>query len=285
MKLGIFPLLLAVMVISIVGLHNAYSISDSIPGPNTIETYCSSGVCLTPHTYPQPNATQGFYPVGVAPGGSLLSASHLIGIQLSDSCLKLVKINATTNCPTYDKLRVFDNTNPLYDGVWVSKPYYHRLNPRVGNQYNIFTSHFVVMVDPDADYTTHARMIIIQPDSFTYINPNDIITNHTRTEYHDRFVTSCESANVAPSLSLINDTVQYFENGCTNTSFNSTSKIKMKVTPFDYNNPFSSLHYLDYLKSIYHTGFTGVNQTGGSGLKDCIHHKCKYVDPFANPNW
>lgn len=259
----------------ILGVGCASAITEPAPGPNTMEVLCSSGRCITNDTLgiSNLNQTSGFYPVGHYQGGTALSQTKLIGIQLSDSCLKLIISNTTTNCPTYDKLKIFDNTNPIYDGVWVETPYYHRLITKT-NEYNFYTDHYVIMVDPNGDFTTHARMIIIQPDHFTYINPDDVITNHTRIEYHDRFVTACEFASVSPDIDLIFDTIKYFENGCKYTSFNDTKKVQMNVTPFDYNNPFSTLYYTEYIHEI---------KTDNIG--DCIHSKCKYTDPYKNPDW
>lgn len=260
-------------------LHTSFSIPEPAPPHNTLDVYCSSGKCVTPNTYPTPNATKGSYPVGHYPKGITLADTKLISVFLSDSCLKMIKNHIASNCPTYDKLRPVDNSNPLFDGQWINDTWYHRA-PSLSNQYTFFTNHFIVELDPNSGFATHSRSIIIQPNSFTYINPDDKISNHTRVEYHDRFVTSCELANVASypdfnqTLWLINDTINYFENGCTKTNFNGIVKQQMPDTPFSYNNPFSTLHYANLIKELKNNTIT-----------DCIHHKCNYKDPYANPNW
>src|SRR2546426_8615238 len=68
--------------------------------------------------------------------GTLLSKSHLIGIQLSQDCLIMLKNGIKNNCLTYDKLTFLDNTNPLLSGRWVEKPFLHRDHPTVTNHYN-----------------------------------------------------------------------------------------------------------------------------------------------------
>lgn len=213
---------------------------------------------------------------------------QLIGIQLSPTCLTLIKNHMPNSCPTYDKLKPLDNTNPLWEGVWVNDTYFHRELPRVNSHWLMNPNKIIVMVDPDPNFTILAKMIIIQPDNFTYINPGEGIgMNHTRNEYNNRFVAACSQATVAPILSLIEDTLHYIENDCKITAYNEKTTIKTGNLPFDYSNPYSSLLHDYFLKSLLHGhSFSGGNHTsGGYGPADCITHKCGIKDPYKKKGW
>ena len=146
----------------------------------------------------------------------------------------------------------------------------------------------VVMVDPDPDYTTISKMIIIQADNFTYINPGEGIgNNHTRNEYQNRFVGNCEVATVAPIIPLINDTLHYLESDCKTTKYTDKVIIQTGNKPFDYSNPYSSLHHQAMLKQYGITIAGESHLMGGHTIKfgDCIHKKCNFIDPYKKPNW
>lgn len=200
---------------------------------------------------------------------------QLIGIQLSPTCLTLLKNHMPTNCPTYDKLKPLDNTNPLWEGKWVNDTYFHRELPRVKNHWIMNPNQIIVMVDPDPNFTLLAKMIIIQSGNFTYINPDETVgNNHTRNEYHNRSVSSCSQATVAPILPLIEDTLHYLENGCKISSYIDKTVVKTNDMPFQYNNPHSSLHYKNQ-----------IDQLKQHPMGDCIHKKCDISNPYKNPKY
>lgn len=289
-----YSLLFVIALIPIVGIHYSYAQYTSGPqvpsGFNTIEQYCSSGTCVTPNNWAAvTNNTDATNSINFnnetsqGVNGIPLPDSRLIGIQLSESCIKLEEQHIKSDCPTYDKLFFMDDTNEAYSGQWINDTWYHRIVPNISTIFVSNVNKYVVMVDPDPDYTARAKMIIIQPDNFTWINPDENGTNSRLIQHANRFITaSCEGAIVAPNIWLINDTVHYLENGCTATGYNDTQIIHRIEIPFSWNNPYSSLHYSDYLKTIYHSSFLSVNQTGGNSLGDCIHFKCNYKDPYSN---
>ena len=208
---------------------------------------------------------------------SFASSSPLIGIQMSQACMIMLKNHIPNYCITYDKIAFLDNTNPLFAGMWIEKPYLHRADARVSNHYKFNPHTFVVMVDPNPDFEIRAKMIIIQSQNFTWINPDETSSNGIRIEHHNRFVSNCSYALVAPDLSLINDTVNYLENGCKNTKYNDAVKIVIQMKPFSMNNPFAMWHYSNY---------TRISSLGGSGPSDCLRHHCtQHVDPYIKHNW
>ena len=217
--------------------------------------------------------------------GMYISHSQMIGIQISQVCATMEKNHMKSNCITYDKIKQFDNTDPTYAGQWVNDTWYHRLAPRISNHEVMNLNPFVIMVDPNNSFTTRAKMIIVQSDNFTWINPDEAVgNNHTRIEHHNRQVSNCEQASVAPDINLIKDTVIYLESGCTITKYNDKVLIKTGNLPFSFVNPYSSLHYNSMLKNLLHghSGFGGNHTAGGIGPSNCITIKCEIPkNPYA----
>lgn len=259
-------LLLVFSTISSFGL--AYASGPIVPtGNNTVTQYCLNGICSTSHTLPW-NATIGLNQPGMYTHGISQRLSPLIGIQDTQVCLKLIKANSSNHCLTYDKLKSLDNTNPAFAGQWVQQPYYHRLAPKVLNHYNFNPNKFIVMVDPDPDFTARARMIYVTDKNFTWVNPNDVSTNNMIKIYVNRSISDCSIATVAPIPSLVNDTLHYMESGCTKTSYNDTQIGYMKQIPFDFANC-TQCHYQTWLSQAKQI------------TQNCITQKCT---PLKDPN-
>lgn len=269
--LGLSPIFLILVAASLLPSTFAQAPGPEVPtGNNTVTQYCLKGICSTGAQTFTFNATIGLNPVGQYPNGIPQNLSVLIGIQDIKACLIMFEHNITSHCIPYNKLKVFDNTNPLYAGQWVSFPYYHREPPRVLNHYNFNPNPFIQMVDPDPDFTARARMVYVTNDNFTWINPDENGTNYTLKAHVNRAVLNCETATVAPIMSLIADTIKYMESGCTKTSYNDTIIMHQTPSPF----------YLDTnnMKQVnYASHFNNVTRLG-----NCITQKCGDLpaDPF-----
>lgn len=172
--------------------------------------------------------------------------TYLIGIQDSQVCLTLMKNHMPNHCLSYDILKPVDTTNSLISGNWVSFPYYHREKPRVIDHYRFTNNAWVVMVDPNPDFTTKAKMITVTNDNFTWVNTDETVKdNRVRVEHVNRSVsTSCNEATVAPILWLVKDTIQYLESGCTVTKYNDTKVMYVPIPKIDL---FGSSWYHNYL--------------------------------------
>jgi len=260
---------------------------------DTIATYCSSGTCHTPGgviNAVKPNVTT-VAPLASPIGTVKLSQSCIgnncskitsvqqigkIGIQLSMVCLAELKSHTNSSCLNYNDLKQFDNTNPLYAGLWVEQPYEHRLAPKIKNHENFNPNPWAIMVDPNADYTTSAKMIIVDTH-FTWTNQNDSSNKGLQMKsYQDRYVSSdCNEARVGPNIPLIQDTITYLESGCTTSNMNTTKIIYQKEIPFSYNNPHSTLHYQDLVSKVKATG----------GLGNCLQNQCGLKDPYKKVGW
>lgn len=251
-----------------------------VPNPSegdTVGKYCSSGVCnsgtgptLTPANYTSMAAT----PIGHIKlsqpciGNNCNNIKQVtqlgkIGIQDSLACLTEFKHHINSTCLPYDILKQFDNTNPIFSGLWVDQPYEHRLKPKVKNHENFNPNPWVIMVDPNPDFTLNAKMIYVVDKSFTWINPDDTSVKGLLMKTHvDRFVTiDCNEATVAPSIPLINDTIHYLESGCTSTSYNDTKPIIQKEIPFSMDT--INIKQQQEIKSAK------------SITANCITHKCE----------
>jgi len=299
--LGTLSLLGCLSIIILIPYANAQVTNPSTG--STIAQYCSNGIC---HTEPVPprNTNASATPTASPIGSVKLSQSCIgnncsksiqvtqlgkIGIQLSQVCLMDLKNHLNSTCLNYNDLKDFDNTNPLWAGLWVEQPYEHRLNPKIKNHENFNPNPWVVMVDPNADYTVGARMVTVD-NHFTWTNQNDSSNKGLALKsYVDRYVSDdCQEARVGPNLSLIKDTIAYLESNCTANTMNTTNITTQVEIPFSYNNPYSTLHYEDLIKKVTHGHTTTTNSTrvtGGLGLGDCIHKVCSYTDPFKKSGW
>lgn len=233
---------------------------------STISLYCADGVCHTPGTVAAINKANLIK----------INTIHKIGIQLSQSCITLEKHQIKSNCLTYDKLKEFDNSNSLLGGQWVNDTWFHRLNAHVKNAYQYYDSNkYLVMVDPDASFTTGAKMIIVQSGSFVFTDPNQVVgKNHTATATNNRYVSNCAEAQVSSDLNLVNDTISYLENGCKTSSFNAIKIVKTPYFAFDMHSiMIKALSWIHQFKNT--TKFTS----------DCIHTHCSYKDPNSGYRW
>ena len=211
-------------------------------------------------------------PLQPYPGFTGQSQSILIGVQLSETCIKELENNATTNCLTYDKLKQFDTSLDMFSGGWTTIPYYHRLPPQIANSYQYYSNPTTVMVDPDTQFQRYAKMIIVQPDNFTWVNTSDYVSNTVRVEHNNLYIDPyCHDAKVAPILDLVNQAIKYMENGCTgSTAYNGTKVYHRGLVAYNIDNSV-------WLK--YHNWLVA----NGNFTKDCIHFKCHTIeDPWHN---
>ena len=306
-KRHVIPIAISIIgCLSILLLPQSFAQVTNPSTGDTVGTYCASGVCHTPGAVinpVRPNVTIAI-PVNNTVGTVKLTQSCIgdtcnkittlhqlgkIGIQLSQVCLSELKSHLnSTDCLNYNDLKQFDNTNPLWAGLWVEVPYEHRLPPKIKNHENFNPNPWAIMVDPNADYTTSAKMIIVDTH-FTWTNQNDSSNMGLQMKsYQDRYVSpDCNEARVGPSLPLTEDTITYLESGCVTTNMNTTKITTQKEIPFSYNNQYSTLHLQSYLQSILHGhSSTNTNKTaGGLGPQDCIRHTCSFKDPYAKAGW
>lgn len=164
------------------------------------------------------------------------SKSPFITIELSNTCLRLIKNNMTARCPTYTELIKFDNTNQKISGSFINDTWYHREKPYIINHDLMYTdsSKTIICVDCSKAVMMKAKNIIIEASSFIYkLGSDSHITNNTRHQYSMRYVDGCSEARLAWSDWLLNDTINYLKSGCTKTQFKEKETIYKTYTKFD----------------------------------------------------
>ena len=144
-------------------------------------------------------------------------------IELSDTCIALLKINDTT-CPSYDQiLTVFpDQSNQKYSGKFgYEDNYFHRLRSDYKEQYGFYRydSNDRLWVDAPPDVKPIKR-IVIASRNFEYVIPKqkvDTTFNNTLSVGQNRFISSgCSYAIITKDnwIFLLGDTIRYMMNGC-----------------------------------------------------------------------
>lgn len=179
----------------------------------------------------------------------------IIMVIPSESCQKVIKYHMKSDCPTDDMLIKYDTSNQLISGHFITKDGITvRTNPEVKNHW-VWYKNETVCVDCTGDFMNPDlyKMIIIEPHGFTFIDKYALVPNHQWNSYSDRHMAGCNTATIAYSDSLLNDTIHYMESNCTITKFNSTKINVIPSQPWDFDNPYSSLHYkstIDLIKKV-----------------------------------
>jgi len=206
--------------------------------------------------------------------GTILGNPTIIGIQLSNTCIKMVQENQTNDCPSYYKLKGLDTTNQMMSGKFVfTNGYYHRLAPQTKNHYQMYkTDQTIIMLDPDYMSTYLGKTILIVPQGFSYHSNLDNATNGTRTEYLEYVSPDCKQATISYNATILNNTISYLKSGCTTKSF-----VEKKVIPLP------APHKLDYNTAISKYK-AWLEQAKKQHSENCIIKKCKTVKNIYS-NW
>ena len=218
---------------------------------------------------------------------------HILAVEYSEGCQTMINHNLTSSCPVLNQIWKYDTSNKYISGnIILSHGKYIRSNPQIKNDYLWYNdSKTIVCVDCNLplDKPDVFQTIFIEPSSFVYINKTQTLNNtNTWTSFSNRYVSpDCISSTIGYSDFLLNDTINYMLSNCTITNIHNNQTNFIKQTPFQYNNPFSSLHMQTYLKELMHGHdfFNGNHTLGGLGIGNCINIKCDYKDPYRNPKW
>ena len=272
------------IVLFLIGFHSSYAqVTDQTIGgiivpkfTSTQNAYCPNGVCVTSPIPTNPNYIHSTskYPV--------------LLIKLSNTCEILDKHNMT-GCHTVKSLIPYDTSNKLISGNFVNNNgIYTREPPQMKNNWLAYqySNHKIICVECYFDFTATAKsqQIIINPNSFSYVNKTESEPKNMVYNYYGRFMQGCETATIANISGLLNDTINFMLNGCNfkSTNFNDKQIQQRPLHLVNYYSPFSTLNNDSYLKTIFggHTYDFGNKTSGGRGPIDCITHKCNFIDPY-----
>lgn len=185
-----------------------------------------------------------------------------------------------STCPATSQLVKYDTSNQKVSGKFViSNGEVIRTNPQLKNHWLWYYTPIVCIIcKVPLDKPDLFSVIFIEPQGFTYTYKTDNATNNTFKSYKDRFTTpDCISTMIGTTKNfdyLLNDTIHYVLSGCKITNININQTNTLKQTPFNYDNPYSTLHYQKQ-----------IQQLKTSVVKNCINVKCDIKDPYIKKNW
>lgn len=169
---------------------------------------------------------------------------QFVTISLSDTCITMIENDYPTKCPTYRTLyHTFDTSIPLISGQMEDLGYdLSRAEPKYDNHWKYYEQMKdwkVIIVDPDHNVKNRAVNIVVQPNSFNYVenisspNKNESYDaeNSERYVWKNMKVTQCNKAIVAPDLESIAKVVEHVMNKCT-TDLDEVETIQVMPTPY-----------------------------------------------------
>lgn len=159
-----------------------------------------------------------------------------IGVQLSKTCVVMIKNNLTTNCPTYEEILFLfpDTSDQRISGRFVFEGgYLHRAASDFENPIGFYRyqedNHF--WVNPPADISERIKLITIESRLDEYKIGNQVITNSSVQVGYKRWVSDdCRSVTLAATdwQVLLGDTVRYVGSDC-HPEFTSFDSVKTKT--------------------------------------------------------
>jgi len=167
--------------------------------------------------------------IGLIPMSSAY-LSDSIGVQLSQTCVSMIKANLETNCPTYEEIILLfpDTSDQRVSGQFVYEDYYKRAESPIKNEFRFYEydKESRVFVDPAADIASRVKLIIIESRIDEYKLPNQVITEGSIDVGHQRYVNpGCYEAHLSATdwQFLLGDTMLYMKHDCdpSKTNFNS----------------------------------------------------------------
>lgn len=161
--------------------------------------------------------------------------TKLIGIQLSNSCINLIKNNLPNDCPTYETLQQLDTSLETSGKFEFKDGYYHRTTPQYVNSWRLYDHDPTprVIVDPPQGMTERIKMITINPNFSVYFTASDQkLDNSVRTWHEGRYIDNCKQAYISSTdwHKILPDTIATLHNNCTHTSLEELKTEKMPFT-------------------------------------------------------
>lgn len=169
-----------------------------------------------------------------------------LGIQLSNSCLTMIRHNITTVCPTYEEILVIfpDTSNQRISGAfgYSDDGVYERQPTKFKKHYNFyeFETEKILWIDPPGDlrFRSTVKMITIEPSLPEYKTLQRSIDEQVLEIGHGRWNdTQCKNITMGAEdwLFLLGDTLQYVNNKCNPayTNFDNTKELYFKGQEYD----------------------------------------------------
>ena len=299
-------------------VHTSYAqvANTEVGGPtvpvftSTQSQYCSSGTCQTGITYTN----------GTASSNDTANQEHarypnIIMLIPSENCLTAIKNHVKTGCPPLENLTKYDTSNQNISGKFVKvNGILERTNPEIKNHWMFYaySSKTIICVYCTGNFLIDNlyKTITITPADFAYIPQTfqsvqqtsyihngsgwlipinssvNEINSGLNVQLNRNVDPNCSNAVIKYSDYLLSDTIKYMESDCKTTNYNVTNTMKVPNTPWVYDNPYSTLHLLQYEKSIMgdNVGLGGnYTHPGGFGPPNCQSKhtsECNFIDPY-----
>jgi len=219
-------------------------------------------------------ATLIFFATSEASATNQTEKYPVIFVIRSESCQKMIQYHIKSSCPTDDLIMKYDTSDQHISGKFIVKNGITvRTEPQIKNHYQFYTKE-TVCIDCNGNLALPDlfKTIILESHDFTYIDKYATVGNNKWQSFNDRHMAGCNTATIAYSDALFNDTISYLESNCTRTSFNGTTNHVIQDQPWSWNNPFSSIHQQNLVSSI-------------KGIGNCITKQCDVKDPYKKAGY
>lgn len=165
----------------------------------------------------------------------------LVGVKISDTCIKLVRNNFTTTCPSYEDLIGIDSSNQYVSGYFVTESdgFLHRMEPNYKNSWKWYEhdEEIRVIVDPPSDMMKKIPMITIENNFGVYFRADDfrIDDEGVRKYNQHRYVSNCNDATLSTEIwvNALADTINMLQTGCRITEIQETFTEQLPKTEID----------------------------------------------------
>lgn len=150
------------------------------------------------------------------------------GINLSNTCLTMLKNNVSTDCPNYEQILTLfpDTSNQKISGHFIYKEgILQRQEPQYEHHFKNYDYDNIdtLWIDPPGDVLEKVNLITITSNDFTYKIPNQIINNFTLLIGQGRYISpNCDKATITAKnwLFLLGDTMKTMKENCSKGSSN-----------------------------------------------------------------
>lgn len=160
--------------------------------------------------------------------------TKLVGIQLSNSCINLIKNNLPNDCPTYETLQQLDTSLEASGKFEFKDGYYHRQSSQYVNSWRLYDHDPTprLIVDPPSGMNDRIKMITINPNFSVYFTATDLkLDEGIRTWHEGRYIDNCKQAFISSTdwEKILPDTIATLHNNCAHTSL---EELKQETMPF-----------------------------------------------------
>ena len=178
---------------TITGIADGNDYAASVTSPNTWSVEFTGlspgwhriGVEIADQLY----NTEDYEEIIIISGHMSQPKQNILLIKESETCLDLLKINTTSDCPTLGQLLPWDTSNQNIAGKIIKEPngQWTRTKPVASQWWNFInkTGNPVVCVECDFDYglIDQAQMIILEPKGFSFPSSSSYTYYNTTESY------------------------------------------------------------------------------------------------------